>query len=154
MKCKNCNKVLKENVSFCKNCGFDNNLEYEQPKKEEFEHINKINSFEKSTSVIYKNSINCTENDKKDRLTHTKYWKIIGIIILIIAFIIGIYLGATYQVKELTYESSISPEYNDYEERFNTLLMLYVWISGSVSYIFFQAINSICYRLDILIDRK
>lgn len=150
MKCKNCNENLKKNTSFCKNCGFDNNLNYNPPNESEFDKIESF-TLKKSNYTSDKN----LRNDKiNTRINRTKYWQITGIIILITSFILGIFLGDTYKIQELIYESSIDTEFNEYEEVFNTILMLYTWAAGIVTYTFYQAINSICHRLDLLIDKK
>jgi hypothetical protein len=73
------------------------------------------------------------------RKRHTKAYLYAALIILIIGFIGGIVLGNTFL---------------DYYEEFNFLLMLYVWIGTLLSDLFVFAIHSICYRLDLIIDKK
>lgn len=92
--------------------------------------------------------------DNCKRRRNTNKYKNIGIIILIVGFIGGIILGNLFKVTTLTYESSIGSEYNEYNEIFNFILMFCTWISTALLSVFFFAINSICYRLDLIIDKN
>lgn len=88
------------------------------------------------------------------RRSHTKAYLYIAIVILILGFIGGIVLGDAFKIRELTYESSISVKYNEYEETFNSALMLYSWVGTLLFDLFVFAVHSICYRLDLIIDKK
>lgn len=83
----------------------------------------------------------------------TNSYVTIAIIILLVGFIIGIICGNVYKVNTLTYESSISIEYNKYEDVFNTALMFYCWIGTILFDIFILGIYSICKRLDLIANR-
>lgn len=93
----------------------------------------------------------CANCRRKNR---TRAYLYIAISILMLGFISGIVCGAVFPVQKLVYESSISISYNEYENSFNGLLMLYIWIGTALFDIFVFGINSICYRLDLLIDKK
>lgn len=82
------------------------------------------------------------------RRSHTKAYLWIAITILILGFIGGIILGDTFKITTTTYT------YLDNEEEFNSALMLYSWIGTLLFDLFIFAIYSICYRLDLLIDKK
>lgn len=71
---------------------------------------------------------------------------------MIAMFILGCVMGLIYPTEVIKEYTSISGEYTD--EVFNTTLALVYWLSGVAVYVFFQAINSICYRLDLLVDKK
>ena len=73
---------------------------------------------------------------------------------MIAGFIGGIILGNLFKITTLTYESSIDPKYNEYEKIFNSTLMFCSWISTALLSVFIFAINSICYKLDLIIDKK
>lgn len=88
------------------------------------------------------------------RKSRTKAYLYIAIAILVLGFIGGIVLGDAFKIRELTYESSISVKYNEYEETFNSALMLYSWIGTLLFDLFVFAVHSICYRLDLLIDKN
>lgn len=88
------------------------------------------------------------------RISMSKAYIVIAWIVIIASIIVGIALGDTFKVNELTYESSIDIEYNKYEEVFNTSLMLYTWLGGFTLSIFTMGIGSICHRLDLLIDKE
>lgn len=77
------------------------------------------------------------------RKNHTKSYLTVAIIILIIGTILGFVLGGVY-------EKSTSL----YTKEFNSALMLYTWMVTAVLDIFIFAIHSICYRLDLIIDKK
>lgn len=85
------------------------------------------------------------------RRRNTNLYLVIAIIILILGFIGGIVLGDTYKSIDL---SSITSDYDDYKESFNTALMIYSWTATVLFDLFIFAIHSICYRLDLLIDNK
>lgn len=87
------------------------------------------------------------------RKSHTQFYFYIALVILLLGFISGIALGDTYKITKLTYESSISVKFNEYETSFNSDLMLYCWVGTLLFDLFVFAINSICYRLDLIIDR-
>lgn len=86
------------------------------------------------------------------RISHTKSYFYIAIIILILGFIGGIILGGTFKMSTLSYGSSISKY--EYNETFNSELMIYSWIGTLLFDLFVFAIHSICYRLDLIIDKK
>lgn len=88
------------------------------------------------------------------RKGHTRAYFRVAIIILVLGFIGGIGLGDKYKKTELIYESSISAEYNEYETTFNGELMIYSWTGTALFDLFVFAIYSICYRLDLIIDKK
>ena len=83
----------------------------------------------------------------------TNSYKKIAIAILILGFIGGFIMGNIFKVNTLTYESSISIEYNHYEEVFNTALMFYCWIGTFLFDLFILGIYSICQRLDLIANR-
>lgn len=93
------------------------------------------------------------KSERERRIKSTNNWQAIGIIVVVLMFVMGIVLGKIQQVYKMTYESPISEEYNTYEYVFNTELMFYCWGLGLGSYLVFQAVNSICYRLDLIIDK-
>lgn len=90
----------------------------------------------------------------KKRKNYTKAYYYIAIIIIFAGFIVGLILGEVYKVKVLTYESSISAKYNEYEEYYNAGIMFYTWLATAAFDIFIFGIYSICHRLDLLIDKK
>lgn len=97
----------------------------------------------------------CLDNlEKEQRHERTKLYKIIGKVVMIFMVIVGLVLGSEYQKKVITYKSSVDSIYDRYEEQFNTELMFMCWSAGGSFYIFFQIVNSICYRLDLLIDKE
>lgn len=88
------------------------------------------------------------------RTSMSKAYIVIAWLIIIVAIIVGIVLGNSYKISELTYESSVDVEFNKYEEVFNVALMLYTWLGGLIIGIFTMGIGSICHRLDLLIDKE
>lgn len=96
-------------------------------------------------------SYTCGNCKKK---SYTEVYFYIAIIILVLGFIGGIVLGNVYKKTELIYESSISAIYNEYESTFNEGLMIYSWTATVLFDLFVFAIYSICYRLDLIIDKK
>jgi len=92
--------------------------------------------------------------DKCKRKRGTETYTIIAIILLIIGLIAGIVVGETNPIVKLTYESSVSSEFNDYEEVFNATLAFAIWGASIISSLPLFAFSSICRRLDIIIDKK
>lgn len=92
--------------------------------------------------------------DKCSRRKSTNTYLLIGFIILIIGFFVGIFMGNSNKIEKLTHVSSYNPKYNEYEAVFNTAIMIYTWIGASLFSSFFFAISSICHRLDMIIDKK
>lgn len=88
------------------------------------------------------------------RRKNTKTYLTIAKVILVVGFFSGIILGNAYKIEVITSESAISSKYNQYEEVFNSALMLYSWIGTFLFDLFVFAIHSICYRLDLIIDKK
>lgn len=78
---------------------------------------------------------------------------ILAWIIIVASIIVGIILGGTNTVKELTFDSSASV-FNNSTESFNVSLMLYTWLGGFTLSILTMGIGSICHRLDLLIDKE
>ena len=80
------------------------------------------------------------------RKSNTKKYSYIGIIILIIGFIEGIVMGNIGKTTVI-----VDSETKEY---FNTTLMFFFWnISLFISLILF-GLSSICYRLDLIVDKK
>lgn len=81
------------------------------------------------------------DNCKRHRASNS--YLFYATIILFIGFIMGIVLGNNIPIMS-TYE----------EPSFNTGLMFVCWFSFGILSIFIFGIRSICYRLDLLIDKK
>lgn len=84
-------------------------------------------------------SVNCS------RRSHTKAYLYVAITISILGFIGGICAGSVYKIQT---------GYLFKKEEFNGTLMLYCWIATGLFDLFVFAIHSVCYRLDLLIDKK
>ena len=82
------------------------------------------------------------------RRSHSRTYLWFAIIILILGFIGGIVLGNTFKITTTTYT------YLDNEEVFNSALMIYSWIGTLLFDLFVFAVHSICYRLDLIIDKN
>ena len=95
----------------------------------------------------------CSKCAIKNFINFSNAYKVVAIIILIAGFIGGIVCGNIFKVMTLTYESSVSVEYNEYEAVFNGALMLYVWIGTFLFDLFVLGIYSICKRLDLIANR-
>lgn len=81
-----------------------------------------------------------------ERIVNTGIYKRIAILILIFGFIGGICAGNAY---------AICSDYSTgcIEKEFNGDIMIYCWIGTILFDIFVFGIHSICYRLDLLIDK-
>ena len=77
---------------------------------------------------------------------------ILAWIIIIIAIVVGIIIGSINPVKTMTIDSYVNT-FNNTNDTFNVILMLYIWLIGFVLGIFVMGIGSICHRLDLLIDK-
>lgn len=71
--------------------------------------------------------------------------------ILLIGFVLGIILGAVNKDVKLTTTEDYS---YDSEEVFNAGLMATTWAYTSVICTILYSVGSICYRLNIIIDKK
>lgn len=89
--------------------------------------------------------------DCRRRNTPKIYFRI-AILIIILSFIGGIILGTVNKSVTQTY-NEITEEY-EYEEEFNTYLMLECWVSSLLFSIFVFGIGSVNYRLNLLIDKR
>lgn len=81
------------------------------------------------------------------RRNHTKAYLWMAIIISYLGFVVGIILGNALKIT--------IGEFSAYrEEIFNYGAMIYCWCATLVFDFFIFAVYSICYRLDLLIDKK
>lgn len=76
------------------------------------------------------------------RISNTQNYLIVAFVILFLGLVAGVVFGNLFSTTEYG------------EEVFNVYVMLFVWISTISFDIFIFAIHSICYRLDLLIDKK
>ena len=95
---------------------------------------------------------------KKQQMASLKsgasWYKTLAIITAISGFFWGIIAGNVYKKKVVTWTSSVSPEYNMYEEEFNTDALGVAWGSTVASVITLSFMYSVCYRLNLLIEKK
>lgn len=113
---------------YCKKCG---------AKIEENAKFCGECGFERNNEEL--NMVNTIDNRRSGT------YKTIGTIMLIIMIILGIYMGYNHETSESIY---------DYDKTFNVITMIYYWIIGFGIYAIFHMIYSICYRLDLLIDKE
>ena len=76
-----------------------------------------------------------TKREIEDLKVGSKRYRNIAIIIGFLGFIAGIIVGASY-------------------EEFNAVAMGYMWGSAAGTVILFSFMYSVCYRLDLLIEKK
>ena len=126
--CNNCDVDVIPVNGKCPNCGLDFNPD-----------IIKDNINENSNSE--------SNFDTNERHINTRLYKRIAIIVLFAGFICGILLGNEYGICS-DYLTSCS------EKEFNSAVMIYCWSGTALLYILLMAIHSICYRLDLIIDKK
>lgn len=126
--CNKCNVDVIPVNDKCPNCGLDFNL----------------NSVKEDITDEY---INESNFDINERHVNTRLYKRIAIILLFLGFVGGIIVGKEYGVCS-DYLSNCT------EKEFNGELMLYCWGGTILFNIFVFGIHSICYRLDLLIDKK
>ena len=86
------------------------------------------------------------------RKRNTNNYKKIATFILITGFIGGIILGAFFKTQTVKYDSVLDSY--DYNETFNYLLMSCSWAYSFLLSLSIYAVHSICYRLDLIIDKK
>lgn len=87
----------------------------------------------------------CPDCKRKGR---TKVYFYTGIILLIVGFVGGIIVGVTN--KTIVEPNSIL---DDPKKVFNVMLMFECWATASLLSTIPFGLNSICYRLDLLIDK-
>lgn len=99
---------------------------------------------------IENNGVSSICSDCKRKRTPKVYFSL-ATIILLTGFVLGIILGAVNKTVKLTTTEDYS---YDSEKVFNAGLMATTWAYTSVICTIFYSVGSICYRLNILIDKK
>ena len=96
---------------------------------------------------------NSNNNSDKDGLfDHFKIYKWIANIILFAGLIGGYILGDDNKITKVTYQSSISSEFDKVEKTFNTALMLYVWIGTFLIYAIFRGFSAVLKKQETIIN--
>ena len=139
--CNNCDSDIIPINGKCPNCNLNFSQDLIDSKVDNKNDVIEQEMYNKKGST--NNSLIINERTK-----NTKKYKIIAITILILGFVIGINAGNTYKICS-DYTLSYCTE-----EVFNGDLMLYCWIGTILFDLFIFGIHSICYRLDLLIDKK
>lgn len=99
---------------------------------------------------IENNGVSSICSDCKRKRTPKVYFAL-ATTILLVGFILGIILGAVNKDTKLTTTDDYS---YDSEEVFNSGLMATTWVYTAIICTIFYSVGSVCYRLNILIDKK